>query len=381
MRRSTNKKTRGKQVIMGMLATFIVIFLCLAAIEAFFRVIYFQPRGRVAVPYEFQLSEIAGIPYELTPNHNYFWKYGPQRLFDPGFSISVKINSSGYRDEEVKNPKPSNSYRILAIGDSFTWGLGVEAEDSWVEQLQSMLNDSRIRNPVFQDKRIEIINTGVGSWNTEVEYAFLKNKGIKLEPDAVILGFLSNDFRAGNTDFKIDERGFLTTESEGNTLLHLQSLLYEEEASKNIFRKLIESSHAIRWASGRRMRTEKQKLMVFNDKNSHTRTLAALEGIYNITKQAGIPFYVCIFPYVADVVPSAEKADLDIIAKHCRLLNIPALRMENALSGHTATKLWVHPKDHHPNATAHKLYAEYIQKYFFSNKNEKPISNQNKPIN
>ncbi|MCD4652413.1 hypothetical protein K8T06_00585 [bacterium] len=366
MTNTVKKRSKIRQFIFGITAIGLAICLCIVCFEIFFRITYFQPRGRVVVPYEFQLSEIEGVPYELTPNHSYQWKYGARRLFDSGFSIPVQINSQGYRDKEIIEPKPDNSYRILAVGDSFTWGLGVRSEDSWVKQLEKLLNHENTDSALIQNKHVEIINTGVGSWNTEIELAYLKKKGLKHAPDAVILGFLTNDFRSGNTEYNIDKRGFLVTRQEGKSHLHLQSLLYEEKPSDNFIKRMIESSHAIRWASGRRMKTEKRQLMAFNDKTSHKKTLQALEGIFNETKQLGIPLYVCIFPYVENVIPESEQADLDVVARHCKSLKIPYLHMEKALSGFTASNLWVHPKDHHPNAIAHNQYAKLIVKHFFS---------------
>jgi len=375
----TTWKRKCRKTIFGIVTVCLVVCLSVAVVELFFRIVYFQPRGRVAVPYEFQVSKIEGVPYELTPDHSYEWRYGARKLFDSGFTIPVQINSSGYRDDEIIEPKPENTYRILALGDSFTWGLGVKEKDSWVEQLEKILNENKA--DLFQNKDIEVINTGVGSWNTEVEYSYLKEKGMSLDPDAVILGFLVNDFRAGNTNYTVDERGYLATLEEGNKRIHLQSLLYEEESRGNIFTRMIESSHAIRWASGRRVRTEKRKLMVFNDKNSHNKTLKALENIYSETKRAGIPFYVCIFPYVENVIPESEKTDLDIIAQRCESLSIPFARMENAISELDASCLWVHPKDHHPNAKAHNLYAEFIRKQFFHGKNTQMIRKVEKSFN
>ena len=49
--------------------------------------------------------------------------------------IVYKFNSMGYRDIEQYSGD-----EILAIGDSFTLGLGVNAEDTWPAQLSKMLN-------------------------------------------------------------------------------------------------------------------------------------------------------------------------------------------------------------------------------------------------
>ncbi|MBN1880294.1 SGNH/GDSL hydrolase family protein [bacterium] len=357
---------RIRRFIYGLITILLTTFLCLILLEGFFRVACFQPRGRVAVPYEFQLSDLAGVPYELTPNHQYEWKYGPRRLFDRGFSIPVRINEMGFRDDPVILPKPEGTIRILAVGDSFTWGLGVAEEDCWVEQLEWMLQKQTTR-------KVDVINTGVGSWNTEVEAAFLQGRGMALDPDAVILGFLINDFRATDTGYAIDDRGYLVTrykDAEGRgeaRKLHLQSLLYEEEPRGNILIRIAESSHLVRWISSRQVKTEPGRLMMSNDGRSKTRTWNALARIYMLTQEVGIPLYVLIFPNVEDPILAADKADLDELASLCQAAKVPSLRMETALTGIPPQALWVHPRDRHPNARAHHLYAQYIVSSLFTN--------------
>jgi hypothetical protein len=198
-----------------------------------------------------------------------------------------------------------------------------------------------------------------------MEAEFLRQRGMSLEPDAVILGFLVNDFRNSTTQYKIDERGYLVTAGGGNPRLHLQSLLYETSDDKPIWQRLIESSHLIRWASGRKVPAVKQPLMQFNDKDSKTITFDAIKQIADMTRQADIPFYVCLFPYVEHPVPDSDKSDLDEMALVCRELDIPNLRMETAIQSHPVEELWVHPRDHHPNAIAHELYAKLIYRSFF----------------
>jgi len=358
-----------RRLIFGIITVLVTVSVSVVLLEILFRLVYFQPRGRVAVPYEFQLSALDGVPYELTPNHRYEWKYGPRSVFDRGFSIPVRTNAMGFRDDPVIMPKPEGTVRILAVGDSFTWGLGVAEEDGWVEQLESLLAQ-RMHRPV------EVINTGVGSWNTEVEAAFLAGKGMSLAPDAVILGFLVNDFRAADTGYAIDDRGYLVTrfkdgsQPAGAERLHLQSLLYEEKPRGNMFRRLVDSSHLIRWISGRRLKTEKRTLMMFNDKTAKQRIWDALDRIHRMTDTAGIPLFVLVFPYVEDPIPTAEKADLDELAAVCHESGLPCLRMEEALAGIPPEELWVHPRDHHPNARAHALYAKLIVSSLFTHPDE-----------
>lgn len=97
--------------------------------------------------------------------------------------IVVHTNSLGMRNPEVVIPKPAGTIRILFIGDSFTFGWGVQEEQSHPYIVSEILKDR------FPDKKIEVINGGVPATGPAFYYLFLKNIGIKLQPDYIVVGF------------------------------------------------------------------------------------------------------------------------------------------------------------------------------------------------
>jgi hypothetical protein len=88
-------------------------------------------------------------------------------------------NSEGFRGPLVDWEKPEGTLRILAIGDSYTWGDGVGDEDVWLRKLET---DLRTCGPV------EVINAGIVGRNTVGEADYLRDKGVRLHPDLVLLG-------------------------------------------------------------------------------------------------------------------------------------------------------------------------------------------------
>jgi hypothetical protein len=103
------------------------------------------------------------------------------------FDAAYVINSLGLRDRETSREKPAGVSRILMLGDSFTEGNGVEAEEAFSGQLQVMLDQAGL------GKRWQVINAGVGSYSPLLEYLYLKNGGLSLQPDLVILSFDLSD--------------------------------------------------------------------------------------------------------------------------------------------------------------------------------------------
>ena len=105
------------------------------------------------------------------------------------FSIDapVSINSAGLRDDEIPREKPDGEIRILALGDSFTFALGVRHEDIWAQQLERILNERQA------PQRFQVINAGVAGYNTRQELIYLLHEGYSWDPDLIIVGFYWND--------------------------------------------------------------------------------------------------------------------------------------------------------------------------------------------
>lgn len=100
---------------------------------------------------------------------------------------TVDLNSLGLRNPEITLPKPQNTNRILFIGDSFVFGLGVEEEQTFVRQTEVLLNQQL-------DHPLEAINAGLPAAGPSYYYMYLDQEGQKLEPDVVVVGFyLRND--------------------------------------------------------------------------------------------------------------------------------------------------------------------------------------------
>ncbi len=98
----------------------------------------------------------------------------------------VEINSLGLRDREIGEKVPGET-RILVMGDSVPFGMGVSYEDSFPAILEELL---RKRHP---GRTFRTVNMGVPSYNTEQELIQLQSLGFGLKPDAAVLLFSAND--------------------------------------------------------------------------------------------------------------------------------------------------------------------------------------------
>ncbi|MGQ0735472.1 MAG: GDSL-type esterase/lipase family protein [Acidobacteriota bacterium] len=101
------------------------------------------------------------------------------------FDHEVVINSQGLRNDELA-PKKAGTVRILFLGDSFTFGVGVEQEDSFPARVQAELATRGIP--------IEAVNAGVPGYGTAEQATWLERRPDLLDSDLVVLGvFVGND--------------------------------------------------------------------------------------------------------------------------------------------------------------------------------------------
>ncbi|MEE8557419.1 MAG: GDSL-type esterase/lipase family protein [Myxococcota bacterium] len=99
------------------------------------------------------------------------------------FGAPVQVNSHGLRNPEVSWEKPVGRFRILALGDSWTFGFRMEEPTSYPRQLERILNGPPAGRPV------QVINAGVVGYSTAQEAAYLRVDGHRYRPDLVIVAF------------------------------------------------------------------------------------------------------------------------------------------------------------------------------------------------
>ena len=103
----------------------------------------------------------------------------------------VAMNREGYRDVDHSIAKPPGTYRIVLLGDSMTEGIEVPLQDVYWKRLEALLPQC----PAFVGRQIEVISLAVNGYGTAQEYLTLKERGLKFQPDLVLLAlFTGNDF-------------------------------------------------------------------------------------------------------------------------------------------------------------------------------------------
>lgn len=119
--------------------------------------------------------------YENKPNAQFHYGEGGGE-----FSIEIKINDYGFRDDEFSREKPEGVYRIAVLGDSHEEALQVSLDETWQKIMAGTLSE-------LLGKKIETYNFGVSGYGTDQQWLTLKEKVWRFSPNMVILAFSPND--------------------------------------------------------------------------------------------------------------------------------------------------------------------------------------------
>lgn len=89
------------------------------------------------------------------------------------------MNSQGLRDDEMPVQRPEGETRILALGNSTTWGTGVDQHDVYPNQLERALGTDHV----------QVVNAGGQGANVEKAIAFMRRTGFDYGASTVTFGF------------------------------------------------------------------------------------------------------------------------------------------------------------------------------------------------
>jgi len=119
---------------------------------------------------------------------------------------TVNINSQGFRGPELSVGNPDDTYRIFVVGGSSAFGAGSTSDQTTIPgYLQEMFNQQNF------DYDIEVINAGVGGFNSPRELVLVRDKIVNYDPDLIIIYDGWNDLRNVITVTRESQDSFLTS--------------------------------------------------------------------------------------------------------------------------------------------------------------------------
>lgn len=105
--------------------------------------------------------------------------------------VTYRTNGQGLRGPEIARERDPQTLRVVCLGDSFTFGVGVSQGKSFPDLLGPLLTD---RLPAGGPWRhVEVLNCGSSGYSTREERLFFEEVAEAFDPQVVLVMMVSND--------------------------------------------------------------------------------------------------------------------------------------------------------------------------------------------
>lgn len=259
-------------------------------------------------------------------------------------TTGAAANSHGFRTAEYTTAHPPDTFRVVVLGDSITWGQGVALADTFPARLEALLRPELAAIGLAT----QVIAVGVPGSRLIDHVIRLHAHVAALEPDLLILQYFPNDVEYRDDLREPDPLAALGEHSEVLRLVNqvrLRDLFWRQLAA------WIEPS-SLSWR-------------LYNE---------GIEAIVTWTRETGTPALVVAFP------PSDQRPDggnfegftgldefrplLEPPLAALEAAGLPLLRVAEAYQREAGCEfLCVSPADGHPNARAHGIVAGALARY------------------
>ena len=178
--RGAARKPRGSlaRVAAGLVAMLLALAVSLAIGEVVLRAVVTLPLVRKDPEIRYQPHAVRR--FTLQPSQSGF-TYGAPAV----------VSDLGFRRNGPAPPPAGPQTTVLALGDSFTFGLGVRDSETWPAQLEAQLRSS-------VGPSLRVINAGTISYGVFQELDLLREKGLALGPSIVVHGLYWNDYMSAS---------------------------------------------------------------------------------------------------------------------------------------------------------------------------------------
>ncbi|MFH1319486.1 MAG: SGNH/GDSL hydrolase family protein [Bacteroidota bacterium] len=265
------------------------------------------------------------------------------------YKYKLETNSEGLRDGEFSTFKPVDEYRIIGLGDSFTEGRGASADSTWVKHLKRILQQDSGK------QKITAINAGISGSDPFFEYALLKERLLKYQPDLVIIAINNSDI------YDIIIRGGIERFQEEGCIKYRSGPKWEWlYATSYIFRHII---HDI---------FEYDRMFLQHHEKA-IETKQALAQIYScilkfdeLAKENGFDLLIVFHPMEYEVLEK-EYAFGDLLTQISSETNIMVLDLldyyinEEKLSSENSSEYYWKTDRHH-NSKGYRIFAKGVGK-------------------
>jgi len=263
-------------------------------------------------------------------------------------TVLHEVNAQGFRGPLVAQPKPAGTFRIACVGDSHTFGFGVESHAAWPAQLARLLNEN--------GAPIEVINCGVNAYDTLQEALWLERHVMSYEPDLVLLQYFVNDAWArnvGNQQAPV-QRDWLLDLSHPRREGWVRALRDVSAAADLVLDGIFRRRNVEAYSTNR--------ISAYAEGSpGWIRSRAALLRMRAYVEEQGGSFAVVLFPFMHRVDEHfTSHAAFQIVRAFCEQHEVVVYDAAPAFGNESNAVLRVSEHDNHASARAHELFARGV---------------------
>jgi lysophospholipase L1-like esterase len=246
--------------------------------------------------------------------------------------VDVKINSKGLREREIAYERTASTLRILMLGDSFTEGWGVTFDETFSKRIERLYAARGIS--------AEVINAGVGNYNTVMEVNYFLEEGHNYRPDVVVLNYVPNDAEpvppyAAPAPWIGLCRACVYLFGRLDTLLREVSVRPDWRA---YYLDLYRGGRAKGWLDAK----------------------ASIAALAEYARSHHVKLLVAYLPELHDLRYDPLRSISDLVRQAARANGADFVDVSPEFKARDAIELWVSRSDPHPNALANKLIADAL---------------------
>lgn len=322
--------------ILNITISIIIAFILFVFLEIVLRAFFVDPNS--LANYGYNPNGLG----DLLPNRN-FIDTNVKRL-----PYLVITNSDGLRNEEEVDFS-NNTFRILTIGDSFTYSPYVNNQDMWQSVLERKLQEN------YPDKKIQVLNAGVAGYTITDEFEYLKEKGIKIKPDLIILGIYTNDV----SDLNPEKRAIYARTKQKQIVSNFW-LPFRNIAKQTAFFNWLEEKKTLLLAS-KIKQIKKERLKEINGA-SLARYLVKLNEFIQYAEKNNLELLVILFPEASQLNNNINGFQEEII-KNLKAKNVSYINLLLFFKKEQFGNLYLLPSNNHLSSYGNLAVAKIIFNY------------------
>jgi hypothetical protein len=271
------------------------------------------------------------------------------------YEKAVIIPTANYALDKgvVRNKYPlekgNNSFRILALGDSMTYGAGTQGSVDYNQTFTAILEDMLNNASGLNGRKFEVLNFGIPIYNTELEVDLYNSTAQYYDVDLVIIFFFMNDVEDSKSLQAIMNE---LKESEK------YRYLYASGFDKSEILQLMRQESMIKYYSSAAYGVD-----VLNNPEIINHTVISQLERFDSLRDGRAWTVISLY----NTLPNQDTA----LKKFSESSGVPYMNLNHIMDKHGYKRIYIYPyarpPDAHPSPFAHEKIAEQVYSFITEN--------------